>query len=249
MRGLGWMGVVVLMATGCDDTSASDPAGATGSPLTAGELEQRLVAGPERVELKLRAGGQSELSIRLRDREERVQGWVTSFDAAAGTLAIGELGVVQIGGGARFRTEEDSRVSQAAWTAELEGALGAGTPIFVRATRLAGVAPQAPEDPSFIASDLRIEDGGDTKIELDVDADNFSSTPPTLVLLGRSHDLSNVRMSDDDSAGHDAGDDHGNDGVEDESGDDNGHGGDGDGSDDDCGETRSPGESRDRSAI
>ncbi len=225
MRGLGWMGVVVLMAAGCDDMGA---VGATGSPLTASELEQRLMAGPERVELKLRAAGQSELVIRVPDLEERVQGWVMGFDAAAGTLAIGELGVVQIGAGARFRTEEESSVSQAVWTAELEGALAAGVPIFVRATRLAGVAPQAPEDPTFIASDLRIEDSGDTKIELDVDADNFSSAPPTLVLLGRSHDLSSVRMSDDngdDGIEDESGDDNGNDGVEDESGDDNGNDG------------------------
>ncbi|MCC6620095.1 MAG: hypothetical protein IT385_02500 [Deltaproteobacteria bacterium] len=219
MRGLGWMGaaMVAMIPTAACVEGTRGP-GTSGAPLTVGQLEERLATGVARVELKLRDGRPSELHVELADREERVQGWVSALDAGAGTLTIDDLGVVTLAAGARFRTDDESHASREAWVAEIEAALGAGAPVFVRASRLATGVPQAPDDASFVATDLRIEDDGDPKLELDVDGDNFASPPPTLLVLGRGFEVGALRMSDDGA--HDVGDDHGDDGVE--VGDDNG---------------------------
>jgi len=221
--------VAVAMAGAACDTSSSGP-GATGSPLTVGQLEERIAAGATRVELKLRSGRASELHVHGPDGEERLQGWVGALDAAAGTVTISDLGVVSFGSGTRFRTLEESRATRDAWVTELEAEL-AGGPVFVRASRLASGVPQAPDDATFIATDLRIEDEGDPKLELDIDVDNLASGSATLRVLGRSFDIGTIRMTDD--SGHDLGDDHGDDGIEagDDHGDDGPEAGDDNGND------------------
>ncbi len=182
------MVLAILAACGSDSTGPGNPA-RFAQVLTLTQFDSTLGAGPTRVEISLLPGGlvAREVEVEPDDAEEKVISRVTAIDDAAGTVTL-ELGgmTVHYGSGTRFRTPQSSRVSRAAWVAAIQAALGRGDLPPIEARRNPPAAPQAPDDPSFTALDLRLEDRFDeAKIEAFVDADNLAlvATPPPLAVL------------------------------------------------------------------
>ena len=214
------MGVVVV-SMGAVVGGCADDAGVSGTSaaLSATELEAEVASGPSEIELQVVDGVAREVHTRPSDHDERLEGFVVAVDAELGTVAIADLGVVSFGAGTRFRTATESHASRAAWLAEAQP----GT--FIRASRATPSAPQAPDDAAFFATDLRIDHGDRAKLELTIDRDNLLTSPPSLLVLGRSFDLSTLQVSDDGTADQGSGDESGDDhGGEAEPGDDHGGG-------------------------
>ncbi|HXG45411.1 MAG TPA: hypothetical protein VNJ71_11700 [Gemmatimonadales bacterium] len=180
--------LATLAACSSDSTGPGNPA-RFARVLTLPEFDSALGAGPTRVEISVLPGGlvAREVAIEPEDDEEKVISRVTAIDDAAGTVTL-ELGgmTIQYGAGTRFRTPQSSRVSRAAWVAAIQAALDRGDLPPIEARRNPPAAPQAPDDPSFTALDLRLEDDFDeAKIEAFVDGDNLAlvATPPPLAIL------------------------------------------------------------------
>jgi hypothetical protein len=141
------------------------------------------------------------------DAEEKIVSEVTAIDPAQGTLTL-ELGglVVGYGAGTRFRTESESHESRSAWEALVQSEIAAGRWPLVEARRNPPAAPQSPDDPSFPATDLRVENEPDEpKIEIYVDGDNLvsgSDSEVVLRVLGLSITVSDrTRLGPDDNGG------------------------------------------------
>jgi hypothetical protein len=109
--------------------------------------------------------------------EEKIISSVTTIEPGQGTitLALGGL-TISYGTGTRFRTETESQESRGVWEAAVQNQLAAGRRPLVEARRNPPASPQAPDDPTFIAADLRLEDDADQpKVEIHVDDDNLES--------------------------------------------------------------------------
>jgi hypothetical protein len=191
------LGAAGLMATTILTGCASDAIGpgtqpGSTTPLSVSAFDVRLSSGPTRIELQLQAGSPlvaREVEVEPDDAEERLVAKVTAIDATAGTVTLDLDGlVVHYGIGTRFRTPSNSHVSQSDWVAAIETALGANQTPQIEARRANPATPQAPDDPSFTANDLRLSDQNENRqIEIYVDGDNFTTTPtPVLTVLGLS---------------------------------------------------------------
>jgi hypothetical protein len=154
-----------------------------GSPTqgsAAAALELSVLAGAaSRVEINLFPGElvAREIEVETEDDEEKIESRVSAIDPTGGTITL-ELGglVVSYGDATRFRTEAESHGTRAAWEAAVQSELAAGGRPMVEARRHAPGTPQAPDDPSFVAADLRLKDQADEpKIEMFVDDDNLES--------------------------------------------------------------------------
>ncbi|MFI5279697.1 MAG: hypothetical protein ACHQU1_04315 [Gemmatimonadales bacterium] len=95
-------------------------------------------------------------------------------------------------------------VTRAAFTARLAALIAAGRRPNVEAMRPAPASPQAPDDGSFVASSLRLDEGDEAaEIEMNVDSANFAAdtTPPPLgfvTVLGLKIEIrSTTRFSSD----------------------------------------------------
>jgi hypothetical protein len=143
--------------------------------------------------------------------EESVRGQVTAISAAGGTgtltFEIGGLAVT-FSSSARFRDDDrDGDLTFDEFVTRIQDALAAGQQPSVRAKRPPAAAPQAPDDATFAATDLRIRDRAESpKLELNVDADNFvaNNAPPPdawLRVLGLEIELrpsTEIEADDDD---------------------------------------------------
>ena len=215
--------LTTVTATGCgsDLTIPSDSSGAgTGSAVAT--VDSSLGSGSAgRIEIELFPGEMvaREVHVENDDAEEKLTSRVTAIDPGAGTLTL-ELGalVVAYGADARFRTETESHESRATWEVSVQAALSGGSKPLIEARRNRPGTPQAPDDPTFVAADLRLENDDDgPKLELYVDGDNLESvsgeSSAMLRVLGLRIEVNGrTQLREDD------GDDNG--------GDDNGAGGD-----------------------
>jgi len=213
---------VVLTATAAAALACSDattgPAetSALSHEISSGELGQALATAPARVEIKLERGTllAREVELKTSDEmtdEEYVRGQVTAVSASGGTgtltFEIGDLAVT-FTASARFREDDDSGdLTFDAFVTRIENALAAGIQPSVRAKRPPAAQPQAPDDATFAATDLRIRDRSESpKLELNVDADNFvaNDAPPPeawLHVLGLEIELrstTEIEADDDD---------------------------------------------------
>ena len=213
---------VVLTATAAAALACSDattgPAetSALSHEISSGELGQALATAPARVEIKLERGTllAREVELKTSDEmtdEEYVRGQVTAVSASGGTgtltFEIGDLAVT-FTASARFREDDDSGdLTFDAFVTRIENALAAGIQPSVRAKRPPAAQPQAPDDATFAATDLRIRDRSESpKLELNVDADNFvpNDAPPPeawLHVLGREIEIrstTEIEADDDD---------------------------------------------------
>ena len=224
-----------LAVVGC---AAQDPAAVQSSrqAITLSELEQQLGQGATRVEIELGSGLEvSEIAAHpassLSD-EEHIESTIVAVDPAGSiTLDLGGL-TVSFDDSSRFRLPEDSNASRDAWIGVVSDTLASGGVAFVRVARLAPASPQAPSDPTFYASDLRLASEADaSKLEINVAQDALavsSESEATITVLGLAlHISSSTDLYDDDGSAEAESEE----GVESESGDDSSS--DGGGSSDD----------------
>ena len=209
--------VAPLVATACSDASTAPADGAALShEISSGALGQALDTAPARIEVKLERGTlvAREVELKTSDEmsdEESVRGLVTAVSAsdASGTLTF-EIGglAVTFASSARFRADGGDDLTFAEFITRIEDALAAGTQPSVRAKRSPPAEPQAPDDATFEASDLRIHDALESpKLELNVDADNYEENdapPPTawLRVLGLEIQVlatTEIEQDDDDN--------------------------------------------------
>ncbi len=194
LRNQAQAGAALALALATLAACSSDSTG-PGSPvrfarvLTLPQFDSALGTGPTRVEISVLPGGlvARQIEIEPEDREEKITSRVTALDDAAGTVTL-ELGgmTISYNAGTRFRTPQSSRASRAAWVAAVQAALDRGDLPPIEARRNPPATPQAPDDPSFTALDLRLEaDLDEAKIEVFVDRDNLApvATPPPLAIL------------------------------------------------------------------
>jgi Domain of unknown function (DUF5666) len=140
-----------------------------------------VVQSKAQVDVKLLPGGltASELSVSpsAASDEERIQSRVVSIEASAGVgtvrIMLGDLGI-SFDQNTRFWFGDD-QVEFEAFLAEVNGAIGDGFEPAIVAERPVPSAAQAPDDGSFLASDIVLDGGGDgnARLRLEIDADNL----------------------------------------------------------------------------
>lgn len=205
-----------VAACGSDLTTPSDsnPSGANGSAVAT--VDSSLASGSlTRIEIELFPGElvAREVHVENDDDEEKIVSGVTAIDPAAGTVTL-ELGglTVSYGGGTRFRTDSESHESRGAWEAAVQAALAGGSHPLVEARRNPSGSAQAPDDGSFVAADLRLEnDQDEPKIEIYVDDDNLESvsgsSTAVVRVLGLSIEVNGRTQLREDNGGNDGGND------------------------------------------
>jgi hypothetical protein len=196
--------VALALGAACQDSGLLSPeaegpaqeAARFSEQLSLPELQQSASAAAVRVEVKLRSA-EAPLVAREVERadadavteNEKIESRVTAADDQGLTLALGGLRV-GFDAATRFRTEGGESLTQAEFLARLQAALTAGRQPAVEAERAAPAQPQAPEDASFVASELEIDDeASEPKLEINIDADNLQlatapATGATLRVLG-----------------------------------------------------------------
>jgi hypothetical protein len=187
------LGLFALAACADSPTATPPISNPVGSPpalsrsLPLDTLAHQIDSTPQRVEINLADDTLLALQVELKTadeltRDESVRGQVTAIsatgDAGTLTLAIGGL-QVSFGTATAFRSAWGMMLSQSDFVAQVQAALDAGGPIFVRATRPAPAEPQAPDDASFAASEIRVTDCLTApKLELNVGSANFALNDP-----------------------------------------------------------------------
>jgi hypothetical protein len=187
--------LAALAFAACSDSSTAPVDGILLSQdLTLEQFGGALDTAKARVEIKLIPGTLIAREVELERPEEMthqesIRARVTGVSASAGsgTLTL-EIGGLEVGFDAATRLRgDDGDLSFDAFVADLEAALAAGTQPFVRAKRPAPAEPQAPDDATFQAAEVRIRDEADEpKLELNLDIDNLrlnDAPPPDAVLL------------------------------------------------------------------
>lgn len=182
---LAGLATLLLAASGCNDDSTGPNVpnlpGATrfSEEITVTQLRDALIAGPSRVEIKLVPGSLVAREVELERPEdlfddEEIESRITAIDPA-GTVTL-ELAGLQVGFNAstRFRAEGSVDLTLAEFAQRVEDALAMGTQPPVEAKRNPAADPQDPDDPTFIAEELELDDEADEpKIEINVDGDNL----------------------------------------------------------------------------
>ena len=206
-RSLAVLGVAVLFAACSDSTTAPGAGGNTGGggggggggtlptqfaqTITLPELDSLLGDGPARVEIKLVNGSLVAREVEVKESQdmasrEKVESRITAIDPAGNvTLALGGL-VVDFDGATELEAENGQHLTMAEFTTRIMDALAAGTNPAVEAKRSPAAMPQDPDDATFLATRIELNDEADEdKIEINVDSDNFANTmtpPPDAIL-------------------------------------------------------------------
>jgi hypothetical protein len=187
-----WLTASVLVLAACSDQS--DPAGpgapvdgaAFSVPISVEQLSQEAASGPTRLEVKLISPTTPlvarEVEVEEPEEvfdEEKIESRVTGVSGNVITLELGSL-TVEVGPGTSFRDERSgTEMSQSTFLAFLEDALAGGRRPAVEAKRTPPSEPQDPDDPSFFATKLRLNDESEEpEIEMNVDADNVEILGP-----------------------------------------------------------------------
>lgn len=187
-RWLALLGAAALLA-GCSDESPplapeqGDDGPVFTSSTTLPAIEAAATAAPVRIEVKLFGGGPPwiarEVELEADDGdEEKLESRIVAADESAGTitLALGDL-TVALDRVARFRTEGSSSVGRDAFFARVETALANGRRPGVELRRPVPAEPQAPSDPDFRPTDVRLDDEADEdRLEITVDGRHVTVT-------------------------------------------------------------------------
>jgi hypothetical protein len=177
----------------CSDGTGPAIGAAFSRDITIGEFDTVLTAtGAARVEIKLVPGGlvAREVEIEEGDEtgdEEEIESRVTAISGGAGTLTL-DLGglTVSFDANTKFQTEDDESVTQAEFVALIEAALAAGDEPAIEAERAAPAQPQAPDDATFLASKIELDDEAEEpEIEINIAPANLTlnATPPPDAIL------------------------------------------------------------------
>jgi hypothetical protein len=189
------------------DSGAGDPAERSAGTVLDSALGS---GGSSRIEIELFTGElvAREVHVENDDDEEKIVSAVAAIDPGQGTISL-ELGglTVTYGAGTRFRTETESHEDRGTWEAAVQSELAAGRRPLVEARRNPSGSPQAPDDPTFVAADLRLEDAADDpQIEIYVDEDNLESVSGSSLAVVRVLGLTievngRTRLGEDDDDG------------------------------------------------
>ena len=207
--------LVTLAVAACDQTSTSPGSSSIqfSRSISIPDAENLLQTGPTRVEVRVIPGTLTARRVELEETDEmprpevirsRVTAVTAGTDTATFTLELGGLQIAANGStGIGHRDGDDdatqSAVSLADFVALVQAALAAGHNPTLTASRQPPSAPQAPDDGSFLAADLRLDEGNShSVVKLNIAAANLmmNPTPPPdgfLKLLGLSLEL---RLSD-----------------------------------------------------
>jgi hypothetical protein len=212
------LSATAISACNSDLTIPSDGEGNPTQGSAATALELSVVDGTaSRVEINLFPDDlvAREIEVETEDDEEKIESRVTAIDPAAGTITLELDGlVVSYHGATRFRTETESQETRTVWEAAVQSELAGGGHPMIEARRNAPGTPQAPDDPSFVAADLRLENEADEpKIEILVDGDNLESgsagSDAMLHVLGLSIAINGRTQLRDDNGNDDGNGDAG----------------------------------------
>lgn len=169
-----------LEPMGVDD---STPDAQFTTVLDLNDLAAAAATAPVRIEVELFPDGPPwvarELELEVESEvssEEKIESSIAAADEAAGTvtLVFGDL-VIEAATDARFRTENSSNVSKEEFFDRVFAALDAGVQPGVELRRAPPENPQAPDDPSFVATDLRLDDEADEpEVKINIDGRHLS---------------------------------------------------------------------------
>jgi hypothetical protein len=202
------LSLLSLVLTGCDPIATglrSNLPVQFSQDVTLPDFQSHLVAGPARVEVRLIPGTLTARRVEIEEPDEMtdpevIRSGVTAVSATTdkGTLTL-ELGGLTVGFDAmtRFRPDEGDGdhhdMMLADFVARVKAELAAGRHPTVKAKRSPPTAPQAPGDASFLASELKLDEGNNHPlIKLNITSANLITTgqtapvDATLKLLGLS---------------------------------------------------------------
>lgn len=208
---------MITTASACSDATSPGGPNDGGLASAAAVVDSAIgEGGVTRIEIELFPGElvAREVHVENDDAEEKIVTAVTAIDPAQGRLSL-ELGglAVWYGAGTRFRTESESHAGREAWEARVQSEIAAGRQPLIEARRSPSRTPQSPDDPTFVAADLRLEDEPDEpKIEIYVDRDNLVGgdgvSEAVIRVLGlsiRVNDRTRLGPDDDGGVGQPAG--------------------------------------------
>jgi hypothetical protein len=205
--------LLTLFAAACDHS----PSGPDSNPIqfsrtvSLTDAQNVLVTGPTRVEVQVVPGTLVARRVELEEskdmtRPEEVRSRITAVTSGTDTATFTlELGGLQIAanGSTNIRHGDDdashSVTTLADFVALVQADIAAGHNPTLTASRQPPTAPQAPDDGSFLAADLKLDEGNNhSVIKLNIAAANLvtNPTPPPdgfLKALGVSLEL---RLSD-----------------------------------------------------
>ncbi len=196
-----FIAVFAVTATNCSNENALGPNDANqlrfSEPIALGDLNGQLAETPVRAEIKLLDDGlvAREVEIESPDemfRDEKLEFAILSVDDAAGTLVVDFADLsIQFDGSTTFEGFDGKNITRAEFIAFVLRELGDGRRVGVEAKRPAPVEPQAPDDATFLAAKLELEDVDDRKVEMNIDSDNLTINDPDAVIqvLGRQVEL------------------------------------------------------------
>ena len=190
--------VTIAALAGCDGSSITAPGGGGSASfsqsISVDDLEEETSSGTARVEIELRSGELVAREIEVEEDDEqgdeekieaRVTAIQTSGDGGTVTLDVGSGLQVTFDGSTEFEAdagEADDDLTLSEFVDRVQSELDAGGSPFVEAKRNPPSEAQAPDDATFLATELEIEDDEDDgpEIEMNVDADNFerNGSPP-----------------------------------------------------------------------
>lgn len=193
--------LAVAAVAACDDGVTGPDAGPVGTSdrsftrdVTSSEMEEALVSGTRRVEIKLASDGLVARRVELERREEtsddeKIESPVEAVEASggSGTLVL-ELGGLRIDfdEGTELEARDDGRLTVQQFVDRIETALAEGRRPSVEVKRRPAAEPQAPDDASFAPREIQLRSPDDDReIEINVDADNVESvaSPPPQAIL------------------------------------------------------------------
>ena len=199
--------LLTALLAGCDQ-SPSGPKSRVPAPffqtVSLPDFQNNLITGPVRVAISIIPGTLTARRVAIEEPEalshpEEIRSHVTAVSAATaqGTLTL-ELGGLQIAfnSATRFRPDDgdgnQGDMALADFVARVKQELAAGRHPTVKARRNPPAQPQAPGDASFLASELKLDEGNNHPlIKLNVTGVNLvtNPTPPPdawLKVLGLS---------------------------------------------------------------
>jgi hypothetical protein len=159
-------------------------------PISVEELRDEVVGGSVRLEIELHSVSAplvaSEVEVEEPEDlfdEEEIESRVTAVaDGGAGALLTLELGglEIEVGPGTRFRDERGgSELAMTAFLDHLGDELSSGRRPAIEVKRPAPPEPQAPDDRSFFATKVRLNDeSSEPEIEINADDDNVEAVGP-----------------------------------------------------------------------
>ena len=146
------------------------------------QFDDRLATGPTRTEVELYVDTLTAREVHVEsdetiNDEEYVESTVNAvtLEGEAGTLHL-DLGdiAVSFDSATRFRMDGSADLSLDDFVATIQATLESGQAVFVRAERDSTGAAADPFDPTFIATEVRIEDAvDDPKLEVVLDQSNL----------------------------------------------------------------------------